>query len=246
MSTRNIAPIILILCRLGAGTGCARKLVSAAGPAPTAIGAALVESSGGKQIGATGSVLPQPLIVQVNDDQGAALPGATVSFRGPTGVAFDPAGGVTDSSGQFSTSVTLGGMAGRYQLVASTMNKAQKKVELKVDEIALDYQRRWGQSLDEKYCARCHNPESTPERVSNFDNLEVKPHAFSEGETLNKMSDADLMSIISHGGPALNKSPLMPPYGYTLTKSEMQALIAYMRMIADPPYQAPGMVYAQK
>jgi mono/diheme cytochrome c family protein len=142
--------------------------------------------------------------------------------------------------------VTLGGMAGRYQLVASTMTKGQKKVEIRSEEIALDYQRRLGQVLDEKYCGRCHNPESTPERVSNYDNLEVKPHAFTEGDTLNKMSDADLMAIISHGGAALNKSPLMPPYGYTLSKTEMQALIAYIRMISDPPYQAPGMVYAQK
>jgi mono/diheme cytochrome c family protein len=117
---------------------------------------------------------------------------------------------------------------------------------LKIEEIALDYQRRLGQILDDKYCSRCHNPESTPERVSNYDNLEVKPHPFTEGETLNKLSDADLTAIISHGGPALNKSPLMPPYGYTLSKTEIQGLIAYIRMISDPPYHAPGMVYAQK
>jgi mono/diheme cytochrome c family protein len=244
-----LAVIILCLIVLGlvlAGTGCARKSAAAAGPAPTAFGSAIVESSGGKQIGAAGAALSQPLVVQVNDDQGSAVAGAAVSFSGPTSVSFDPPGGLTDSSGQISTSVTLGGRAGRYQLVTSTMTKAQKRVELKTEEIALDYQRRLGQLLDDKYCARCHNPESTPERVSNYDNLEVKPHAFTEGDTLNKMSDADLVAIISHGGPALNKSPLMPPYGYTLSKTEMQALIAYIRMISDPPYQAPGMVYAQK
>ena len=82
--------------------------------------------------------------------------------------------------------------------------------------------------------------------VSNYDNLEVKPHAFTEGDTLNKMSDADLTAIISHGGPALSKSPWMPPYGYTLSKSDIQALIAYIRMVSDPPYQASGTVYAQK
>ena len=227
-------------------TGCARKSVAAAGPAPTAFGAAIVESSGGKQIGAAGSVLPQPWVVQVNDEQGNAVAGAPVSFSGHPGVSFDPQSGLTDSSGQFSTTVTLGGMAGRYQLTASTRTKAQKRIDLSTDEIALDYQRRLGQLLDDKYCSRCHNPESTPERVSNYDNLEVKPHAFTEGDTLNKMSDADLMAIISHGGPALNKSPLMPPYGYTLSKTEMQALIAYIRMVSDPPYQAPGMIYAQK
>jgi mono/diheme cytochrome c family protein len=246
MTARKSFIACLAVYLVSLATGCARKSVSAAGPAPTAYGTALVESSGGKQIGATGSPLPQPLVVQVNDDQGTAVPGAPVNFRGPTGVSFDPPSGVTDSSGQFTTNVALGAMAGRYQLTASTINKTQKKVDLKIEEIALDYQRRLGQMLDEKYCSRCHNPESTPERVSNFDNLAVKPHAFTEGDTLNKMSDADLLAIISHGGPALGKSALMPPYGYTLSKTEMQALIAYIRTISDPPYQAPGMVYAEK
>lgn len=237
--------LCLVVLALGLGTGCARKSAAAAASSP-AFGLTIVESSGGKQIGAAGAVLPQPWVLQVNDDQGNTVAGALVYFSGPAGVNFDPPRGLTDSGGQFSTSVTLGGMAGRYQLVASTTTKAQKRIDLRTEEVALDYQRRLGQVLDDKYCSRCHNPESTPERVSNYDNLDVKPHAFTEGDTLNKMSDADLMAIISHGGPALNKSPLMPPYGYTLSKAEMQALIAYMRMISDPPYQAPGMIYAQK
>jgi mono/diheme cytochrome c family protein len=235
-----VAILSMVLC------GCSRKTVSAAPPGPTAFGAALVESSGGKQIGATGATLSQPVVVQVNDEQGTAVPGALVQFTGPVGVSFDPPSGITDSSGQISTNMALGVMAGRYQIVASTTTKAQKRVDLKLDEIALGYQQQLGYQLDDKYCARCHNPESTPERVSNYDNLEVKPHPFTEGDTLNKMTDADLLAIINHGGPALNKSALMPPYGYTLSKTEIQALISYIRLISDPPYQASGMVYAQK
>ena len=243
--TRRLLMLSAVLIVVG-NAGCARKSPAAPALKPTGFGAALVESSGGKQIGAAGALLGQPVVVQVNDDQGAAVPGALVEFSGPAGVSFDPRMGLTDSSGQLSTNVMLGNMAGRYQLTSGTLTKAQKKVELKVEEIALGYQQELGHQLDEKYCARCHNPESTPERVSNFDNLEVKPHAFTEGNTLNKMSDADLTAIISHGGPALNKSALMPPYGYTLSKTEIQALIAYIRMVSDPPYQAAGMVYAQK
>jgi mono/diheme cytochrome c family protein len=241
-----MALCLLVLGTAWLGTGCARKSAAAGGPASTVFGAAIVESGGGKQIGATGAALPQPLVVQVNDDQNNPVTGAAVSFTGPASVSFDPPSGITDSSGQLSTVVVLGGMVGRYQLSASTLTKTQKQVSVKIEEIALDYQRRFGQLLDDKYCSRCHNPESTPERVSNFDNLEIKPHAFTEGDTLNKMSDADLVAIINHGGPALNKSPLMPPYGYTLSKTEIQALIAYIRVISDPPYQAPGMTYAQK
>jgi mono/diheme cytochrome c family protein len=240
--SRTLSVALLIFM----SAGCTRKPGPASALKPTGFGAALVESSGGKQIGATGTVLAQPLVVQVNDEQGNAITGALVDFSGPAGVSFDPPSGLTDSSGQLSTNVNLGSMAGRYQLTAHTLAKTQKSVELKIQEIALGYQQELGFQLDTKYCARCHDPESTPERVSNYDNLEVKPHPFTEGDTLNQMSDADLTAIISHGGPALNKSALMPPYGYTLSKTEIEALISYIRLISDPPYHASGVVYAQK
>jgi len=197
-------------------------------------------------MGATGMALAQPVVVQVNDDQGNAVVGAPVTFSGPPGVSFDPAIGTTDSSGQFTTTVRLGAMAGRYQLTAHTSTKGQKRVDLMIEEIALGYQQMVGFQLDNRYCARCHNPESSAERVSNYDNLEVKPHPFTEGDTLNKMTNAELTAIISHGGPALNKSALMPPYGYTLSKTEIEALIAYIRLISGPPYHASGTVYAEK
>lgn len=214
-------------------------------PKPTGFGAAIVESSGGKQFAQTGSLLPQPVVVQVNDEQGTAVPGALVEFAGAPGVTFDPPNGLTDSSGQVTANVSLGGMAGRYQITTSTLDKSHKKVELKLEEIALGYQQTLGRSLNEQYCERCHNPESTVERVSNYDNLEIKPHPFTEGDTLNKMSDADLIAIISHGGPALNKSALMPAWGNTLSKSDMQALIAYIRAVADPPSRSAGPVFAK-
>jgi mono/diheme cytochrome c family protein len=226
-------------------TSCSRKTESVALPKPTAFGATIVESSGGKQIAQTGSLLPQPVVVQVNDEQGTAVAGALVQFAAATGVSFDPAFGLTDSSGQVTTNVSLGGMAGRYQLTASTIDKSHKKVELKIEEIALGYQQTVGRRLNDQYCDRCHNPESTVERVSNYDNLEVKPHPFSEGDTLNKMTDADLTAIISHGGPALNKSALMPAWGNTLSKSDIQALISYIRAISDPPSRSAGPVYAK-
>lgn len=226
-------------------TSCSHKSTPAPALKPTAFGAAIVESSGGKQFAQTGALLPQPVVVQVNDAQGTAVPGALVEFAAAPGVTFDPAGALTDSSGQVTTNVSLGGMAGRYQITASTYDKSHKKLEVKIDEIALGYQQTLGRRLNDQYCERCHNPESTAERVSNYDNLEVKPHPFTEGETLNKMSDADLTAIITHGGPALNKSALMPGWGNTLSKSDIQALIAYIRAVADPPSRSPGPVYAQ-
>ena len=224
---------------------CSHQTASAPAPKPTGFGAAIVESSGGKQIAQTGSLLPQPVVVQVNDEQGTAVVGALVEFAAAPGVAFDPPNGLTDSSGQVTTNVSLGGMGGRYQITASTFDKSHKKVELKLEEIALGYQQALGRRLNDQYCDRCHNPESTAERVSNYDNLAVKPHPFTEGDTLNKISDADLTAIITHGGPALNKSALMPAWGNTLSKSDIQALISYIRAVADPPSRSAGPVYAK-
>jgi mono/diheme cytochrome c family protein len=225
--------------------GCKHVGPPSAAPKATAAGSALVESSGGHQLGATGTALKDPLVVQVNDDQGTAVAGALVEFHGPAGVSFDPSAVLTDSSGQASAVVTLGNVSGRYHLTAATPGKT-KLVTLDAIETALGYQQRLGSILNEQYCSRCHDPESSPERVSNFENLEVKPHAFTEGSALNKMSDADLTSIIQHGGPALNRSALMPPFGNTLSGNDIKALIAYIRAVADPPYEPAGTVYARK
>lgn len=243
--TRHYPAIFTLVVALLA-TSCSPSIsVLVIVPKPTAFGAAIVESSGGKQIAQTGSPLPQPVVVQVNDEQGTAVVGAVVEFSAAPGVAFDPPNGLTDSSGQVTTNVSLGGMAGRYEIVASTADKSHKKVELKLEEIALGYQQTLGRHLNDLYCERCHNPESTVERVSNFDNLEVKPHPFTEGDTLNKISDADLTAIIGHGGPALNKSALMPAWGNTLSKSDIQSLISYIRAVSDPPSRSAGPVYAK-
>jgi mono/diheme cytochrome c family protein len=224
--------------------GCSRAPKSAE-LQPKAFGTALVEVSGSKQAAAVGTALDQPLVVQVNDAQGAAVAGALVTVRVPGGGMADPASGLTGSDGQFTTTVNIGGSSGHYQVLAATHDKSGKPIELRLDEIALGYQEIQGRQLNAVYCARCHDPESTPERVSNHDNLTAKPHAFTEGTVLNAMSEADLASIISHGGPALNRSPEMPPYGYTLSKSDIAALAAYIRAVADPPFRSKGAVYAK-
>lgn len=233
------------LWALVVATNCARKSEGIKGPEAKAFGAALVEVSGGKQIAAIGTAFDQPLVVQVNDAQGAAVAGAAVSFRAGAGAIVTPAEGLTGSDGQLTVSVALGGVAGRYQVIATTRDKAGKAIELQSEEIALGYQQNLGRQLNDRYCSRCHDPESTAERVSNHDNLNTKPRAFTDGDFLNKINEADLASIITHGGAALNKSAEMPPYGSTLDKADIEALVAYIRAVADPPYRLKGLVYAK-
>lgn len=211
---------------------------------PKAFGSAVVSISGEKQAAGVGSQLDQPVVVQVNDAKGAAAAGALVRFTGVRGVSFRPDRGLTGSDGQFTTIVTLGGMPGHYQIIAATLTAAGKPAEIRIDEIALGYQEMLGAQVSDIHCVRCHDSESTAERVSNHDNLDPPPHAFTDGSILNPMTNASLLAMIGHGGPALNKSAEMPPYGNTLTKAEIEALIAYLRAVADPPYHPEGVFYA--
>lgn len=211
---------------------------------PAKYGAKITEVSGSKQLAQVGSALPQPVVVQVNGTDGNPVVGALVTFHGE-GLQFTPAQGLSDSSGQVTAAVQLGFSAGDYQIVAETPKSGGGSDTLTLRETALGYEQTLGQGVNDKYCIRCHNNESTPERVSNFDNLSPAPHFFTDGATLNRMSDADLMSITSHGGAALGKSPQMPAYSSTLTPAELKAVVAYIRAVADPPYQTPGVKYAK-
>lgn len=241
---KRLLPIGVVLVL--AAVGCSHRPAPQPTPPGTATGTALVEVSGGKQAAQAGMMLEQPVVVQVNDAQGNGVTGAEVDLHGPPGVRFTPGLGLTDSSGQFSSVATLGGLSGRYQITATTKTKDGQTIQLVLDEIALGYQQTLGRELNRQYCDRCHDPESTALRVSNFDNLVAKPHAFTEGNALNKFTDADLNSIISHGGPALGKSAEMPAYGYTLSPRDIRALISYIRAVSSPPYRSAGPVYAKE
>jgi mono/diheme cytochrome c family protein len=203
-------------------------------------GAQIVLVSGDKQAAGVGSKLTDPVVVQVNGAEGSALAGALVSFHGE-GLVLTPAEALSDVSGQVSVSVQLGGIPGGYELVADAPKAGGGSTTINVREIALGYQEKVGKEVSYKYCTTCHDPESTPERVSNLDNLAPPlPHQFTDGNTLNSMSDADLIKIIADGGPALGKSPQTPAYRSTLTQAQIRAVVAYIRAIADPPYQPPA------
>jgi hypothetical protein len=212
--------------------------------APKAYGSQIVEVSGGKQVTSVGDDLPQPVVLQVNTPDGNGVEGSLVSFRGE-GLTFNPAQALTDSSGQVTTAVRVGFISGDYQIIAETPKRGGDHATLSLRAIVLGHEATLGREVNERYCIRCHDSESTPERVSNFDNLSPAPHPFADGATYNGISDADLITIIGRGGPALGKSPQMPAFGATLKPAEIKAVIAYIRSIADPLNQIAGMKYGK-
>jgi mono/diheme cytochrome c family protein len=237
---RSIVTLTLAATALFAGC----KHAQVQGPHPTAYGAAITEVSGSKQVAQVGATLPQPVVVQVNGGDGNPVTGALVRFRGQ-GLQFTPAEALSDASGQVTTNVQLGFQNGDYQIIAETWKQDGTANTLALREIALGFEQTLGRQVNDQYCIRCHDSESTPERVSNLDNLSPAPHQFTDGATLNRISDTDLLNMITRGGPALGKSPQMPGYASTLKPAEIKAVLSYMRAVADPPYQSPGVKYGK-
>src|ERR1019366_1580888 len=95
MSRLWIASILLAL-----SAACTKRPAGPEAP-PKAFGTALVSVSGEKQAAGVGAPLDQPLVVQVNSAQGAAVPGALVRLTGPGGMTFQPDHGLTGPDGQF-------------------------------------------------------------------------------------------------------------------------------------------------
>ena len=103
----------------------------------------------------------------------------------------------------------------------------------------LGYQESQGKRIFYQYCVWCH-ADASPAGPSNRSNLTPVPPLLNDGEKLNGESDEFMQNIITLGGSALGKSAMMPPYGRTLSATEIKEVIAFTRAISQPPYQKPG------
>jgi mono/diheme cytochrome c family protein len=114
--------------------------------------------------------------------------------------------------------------------------------------IPLGYQAAEGQRVFYQYCVWCH-ADSTPAGPSNRANVTPSSSLMNDGAKLNGLSDEFLRNIITLGGSAMGRSPMMPAWGKTLSQEEIQAVIAFTRAIASPPYKRPpraGPQYSEK
>ena len=91
-----------------------------------------------------------------------------------------------------------------------------------------------GKQLYQMRCSPCHGSDgkaNTP--TAQF--LNPKPRDHTDGAYMNTLSKQHLSKVISQGGPAVGKSPIMPPQA-DLNGQQLQDLIAFVRTLAVPPY----------
>jgi mono/diheme cytochrome c family protein len=67
--------------------------------------------------------------------------------------------------------------------------------------------------------------------------MNPKPRDHTDGRYMNALSDAHLATVISEGGAAVQRSPLMPSWKGTLSPQQIADVITYLRTLAVPPYK---------
>ena len=83
------------------------------------------------------------------------------------------------------------------------------------------------------YCAQCHGLGGKGDGPNVTKDFPVSPRNFTTATEMDKLSDADLKNVIMDGGPSVSKSPMMPPWGKTLTAEQVDGLIKHLRALCN-------------
>ena len=81
------------------------------------------------------------------------------------------------------------------------------------------------------YCAQCHGSQGKGDGPNVNKDFKTDPRNFTKTAEMNKLTDADIRNVILDGGLAMSKSELMPPWGKTLTKEEVNSLVKHLRKL---------------
>jgi mono/diheme cytochrome c family protein len=92
-----------------------------------------------------------------------------------------------------------------------------------------------GRALYQLYCASCHGTGGAGDGPVAA-GLDPKPARHDDGTYMNALSNEQLFQVIQDGGASVGKSPLMAPWGATLSDAQIGDVIAFVRSLADPPY----------
>jgi mono/diheme cytochrome c family protein len=100
---------------------------------------------------------------------------------------------------------------------------------------AADRDAESGKKIYATHCATCHGDSGKGDGPS-ATGFATKPFDLTNGQLLNALPDEFLVGIIRDGGPPHGLAPTMPPFNRTLSTSQIDQVVAYVRSLAQPPY----------
>ncbi len=111
-------------------------------------------------------------------------------------------------------------LAGALVLIAASLPAAAK-------ETAADNYRT--------YCMQCHGMDGNGKGV-NIRDMSVQPRDHTDAKAMSARSDDTLFKVIKEGGPSIDKSVLMPPWGDTLSDEEIKDMVQHLRTLCKCKY----------
>jgi mono/diheme cytochrome c family protein len=97
-------------------------------------------------------------------------------------------------------------------------------------EKSLPYTLRQGRATFQHYCMICHGEAGAGDGFNAF-NIEPHPRDLSDPAFQKAKADADLAETVRRGGAGMGLSPMMPPWGKTLTPDQIEEVVAYVRTL---------------
>jgi len=88
----------------------------------------------------------------------------------------------------------------------------------------------WASSAEDNYktyCWQCHGMQGDGMGL-NVRDMSVQPRDHTSKKSMAGRTDEDLFNVIKHGGLAIDKSVLMPPWADTFTDDEIHELVSYL------------------
>ena len=101
------------------------------------------------------------------------------------------------------------------------------------------YELRMGRQVWVHYCQTCHGETGAGDGFNAF-NLDPHPRDLSDPAFQEKKSDADLREAVKRGGAGVGLSPLMPPWGRTLSTRELEQVLLFVRSLKRAAAEAPS------
>lgn len=88
-----------------------------------------------------------------------------------------------------------------------------------------------GKATYEKLCISCHGMSGKGDGPAAA-KLAVKPRDHTDANVMSHLTEQNIFDVIKGGGAAVEKSPLMPPYGAALKDDQIWDMAAYVRTLS--------------